>query len=574
MQIQLCTISTIILLIHLLSSCSSKEVKEQKVSVRVEHFPGSINYLVSTSYLGHDIQRKTFNELLIRDESGGLKPLLVEKKPTIETLDSIKYEFKYSLRKEAKWDNGSPITCNDIMFSLKVLKLPFAKNIGIASYYSRIINVICYNNNRDFGLVLVGNKHDLIRLSGDFGILQKSKFDPNGLLDHISLNEIANNPEKVRNDSKVRQFYDAFTKDKYTFNGEYFHASGPYTITRIEQGKSITLTKNLNWWGLQLADQYDYIHANPSQITYYSIPETITAIYALRQGEIDVMDNIPSGEFVQLAQDEGFKSSFNLFSPLKYTFTYVGFNSANHFLANRKIRKAIAHLIDKEQIVASVESGYAEPTIGPINPAKSYFYNDQIEPTPYNPEVAKKLLREAGLEWKNNQWIDSSDHTPVQFTIIHKQNSIYEGIAQILTSEAQKIGLRINSLSKDDRQVRTSVKNRDFDITIGSFNGSPYSFNFSGLFSTKAAQGGGMNFTGFGNAESDSIIAAVNYAQDSIQRRHSLFALQEKLHNESTMVFLYFSKNKIAVNKKFTNLKISSLKPGYDVTAFETTEAR
>ncbi len=558
--------------IGFLISCQSKKPGTKSVAIRVDHFPQSLNYLINGSHLAHDIQRKTFNELFSLNARGELKPLVVQNMPyTYTSGDTI--VAKFQIRKEAVWNNKEALTNQDILFSIKVFKLPISENNGIASYYNRIKKVELEGNSV-FSIYLLGNIDNALRLSGDFGILQKSKFDPNGLLDHISLNEIANNPEKVRNDSKVRQFYDAFTKDKYTFNGEYFHASGPYTITRIEQGKSITLTKNLNWWGLQLEDQYDYIHANPSQITYYSIPETITAIYALRQGEIDVMDNIPSGEFVQLAQDEGFKSSFNLFSPLKYTFTYVGFNSANHFLANRKIRKAIAHLIDKEQIVASVESGYAEPTIGPINPAKSYFYNDQIKPTPYNPEVAKKLLREAGLEWKNNQWIDSSDHTPVQFTIIHKQNSIYEGIAQILTSEAQKIGLRINSLSKDDRQVRTSVKNRDFDITIGSFNGSPYSFNFSGLFSTKAAQGGGMNFTGFGNAESDSIIAAVNYAQDSIQRRHSLFALQEKLHNESTMVFLYFSKNKIAVNKKFTNLKISSLKPGYDVTAFETTEAR
>ena len=41
------------------------------------------------------------------------------------------------------------------------------------------------------------------------------------------------------------------------------------------------------------------------------------------------------------------------------------------------------------------------------------------------------------------------------------------------------------------------------------------------------------------------------------------------LHDEATMLFLYFSQNKMAISKKFATLKISSMKPGYDVAAFK-----
>lgn len=558
-----------LVLIFCLTSCLLKEdTKQDTVKIRVDHFPQSLNYLINGSYLAHDIQRKTFNELLVHNEKADLKPLVAISLPKVTEIDSG-YLFKYEIRKEAKWDNGNPITSRDIEFSLKAYKLPLKENVEISSYYSRIKDVICNEkNNKIFDLFVKGNKNDLFRLTGDFGILEKAKFDPKGLLDSIRLSDFDFIPKEIVKNEKVISFYKAFTEDRYKYNNQFFSSSGSYQISTLEHGKSITLIKNENWWGNTLTDSIDYLHAMPPTITYHSIPETLTALYALRNGDIDVMDNIPSNEFTQLENNVEFKKKFNLFTPLKYTFTYVGFNTENQHLSDKKLRQALAVLIDKTKIVASVESGYAQPTVGPINPTKEFYYNNEIIPTKYDPSNCVELLTKAGLKKVNGKWYQG-EGKPLEFTLIHKQNSVYESIAQIFASEAQKIGIKISTVSYDDRTVRKMVKDRNFDITIGSFNGSPFSYNFSGLFSTGAARAGGMNFTGFGNEKSDSIIQAINYAEDSIQRRNRLFEFQKMLHEETTMVFLYFVKNKIAINKKFTNLNISSLKPGYDVTSFK-----
>lgn len=560
----------VLCLFIVLVSCSNAENQTRNsVAIRVDHFPQSINYLKSSSYLGHDIQRKTFNELLIRNQNGELKPLVAISLPRVIKQDAG-YLFEYNIREEAKWDDGSPVTSEDVEFSLKALKLPLKENIGIASYYNRIKNVIRDNgNNRIFSLVTVGNKNDLLRLTCDFGILQKSKFDPKDLLRHVSFEDIESNPSALRNDSKVNSFYKTIIENGFTYDGDYFHSSGPYQVTSIENGKSITLRKNDNWWANSLTERFDYIHAGPEEIIYFNIPETIAAVYALKNGDIDVMDNIPSSEFVQLENDHEFLDRYNLYSPVKYSFTYIGFNSGKEILNNKSVRRALAHLIDKQDIIESVENGYAQTTIGPINPAMSYFYNSSAPPIIYDPIESEQRLKQAGLQKINNQWVSGEKREPIEFTIIHKQHTVYEAIAQILIHEARKIGIKISSVSYDDRTVRGLLKERNFDITIGSFNGSPYSYNFSGLFSTSAAKSGGMNFTGFGNAKSDSLIQGINYAEDSLQRRSHLLGLQEMLNQECNMVFLYFSKNKIAINKKFTNPKVSSLKPGYDVTAFE-----
>lgn len=563
-------LTQLLCLILVLISCRDAEKQHRNsVAIRVDHFPQSINYLKSSSYLGHDIQRKTFNELLVRNENGELKPLVAISLPRIVKRDSG-YLFEYRIRDEARWDDGLPITSEDIEFSLKALKLPLNENIGISSYYSRIKNVIRDSvSNQIFSLMTVGNKNDLLRLTCDFGILQKSKFDPKGLLEHVSFEDIERNPSVLRNDDKVNSFYQTIIEDGFMYGGSYFHSSGPYQVAGIENGKSITLQRNGNWWANTLRDKFDYIHAGPEEIIYFNIPETIAALYALKNGDIDVMDNIPSSEFVQLENDHEFLDKYNLYSPVKYSFTYVGFNSSKEILNNKMVRRALAHLIDKQDIIESVENGHAQTTIGPINPATSYFYNSTANPIEYDPDASADWLKQAGLKKINDQWVAAENEEPIEFTIIHKQNTVYEGIAQILINEGRKVGIKLSSISYDDRTIRGMLKERNFDITIGSFNGSPYSYNFSGLFGTSAAKAGGMNFTGFGNAKSDSLIQGINYAEDSLQRRSYLLSFQEMLNEECNMVFLYFSRNKIAINKKFTNLKVSSLKPGYDVTAFE-----
>jgi len=83
---------------------------------------------------------------------------------------------------------------------------------------------------------------------------------------------------------------------------------------------------------------------------------------------------------------------------------------------------------------------------------------------------------------------------------------------------------------------------------------------------------GGFNYSGFGNQESDSIINAINIAQSNEDKRSGLLRLQEMLHEEKTMLFLYFEKSRIAVNKRFKNVHEPIFTSGYDVTQFQLAE--
>jgi peptide/nickel transport system substrate-binding protein len=101
-----------------------------------------------------------------------------------------------------------------------------------------------------------------------------------------------------------------------------------------------------------------------------------------------------------------------------------------------------------------------------------------------------------------------------------------------------------------------------------SLSGNPFVLNFKPLLHTSFAQIGGINYTGFGNTQSDELLDRINAASTTQDKAKLLKELQEILYQEASFISLYYHKEKLAVHKRFNNLKISGLSPNYDVSSF------
>ena len=203
----------------------------------------------------------------------------------------------------------APITSQDVAFSLALFKLPFSNNLHTSLFYERIKSIeLDPENNKKFKLYCIGNKHDLIELVADVAVLQKSKFDPEGLLDHITLEQISNSAEKIRNDEKALKLHSRMVSDKYLIYKQYFSSSGPYIIKRIEQDQYVELVKNEKWWGLKVAETNGHINANPEKLLYFTIRENLSALYSLKNGDIDVLGDIPRKRICQNETRHGFSA--------------------------------------------------------------------------------------------------------------------------------------------------------------------------------------------------------------------------------------------------------------------------
>ena len=78
-------------------------------------------------------------------------------------------------------------------------------------------------------------------------------------------------------------------------------------------------------------------------------------------------------------------------------YTYVNLNTADPILSDKKVRQALSHLVNKQQIIDTIYKGIGKPANGPIVPGM-WAYSADVPSYDYNPETAKQLLDDAG--WK------------------------------------------------------------------------------------------------------------------------------------------------------------------------------
>jgi len=160
--------------------------------------------------------------------------------------------------------------------------------------------------------------------------------------------------------------------------------TGPFTFTNWAKGDSVTITKNPNYWGEP---------AKLESATFKFISDPTAAFAAMMAEDIDAFPAFPAPEnLVQFDADPRFEVIIGSTEGE----TILSTNNQMPPFDNPLVRKAMAHAIDRQAIIDGAMFGYGTPIgthFAPHNPA----YVDLTGQTNYDPEMAKKLLAEAGF---------------------------------------------------------------------------------------------------------------------------------------------------------------------------------
>ncbi|MCC9137974.1 ABC transporter substrate-binding protein [Pontibacter silvestris] len=554
--------------------CSKPQRQLDEVRVRLTKEPETLNPVSYSDAEGLQVINLLFQSLLVVDlASDELKPALVVDLPVVERVDSFTY-FNYEIREEATWANGSPVTAADVAFTLKVLKAPLVNNEKLKPQVEFISDIVVdQNNNRKFKLKCEGFMPEMELLTGDFFILPAYLFDQERLLEPITVASLEENTTTLENNQRIKAFAEHFNSSDFSRNKELLQGSGGYILDSWVSGQYLTLTKKQDWWGNKT--NTDYLSANPQRISFQIIPDNTTALMALRNRQLDVLENIPAAEFQQLKQDETFLQDYALYTPSSYEFVYVGLNSRLPKLADKHTRQAIAHLLDVDNMIKVSQQSYATPTVGPVPPTIKEFYNTSIQPYSYNVQQAKELLQTAGWENRTDGWYKkiNGQQEKLTLTVSYKAgNTVFENAALIFQQSAAEAGIPVILQAQEGSLFTLKSKSHNFEMFFRSLSGNPFVFNFKPLFHTSFASQGGFNYTGFGNAESDAILDEVITTQDQAQKAQLLRRLQEILLDEATFLSLYYQQERLAISKRFGNIKTSGINPNYDVSAFTLKE--
>lgn len=558
---------------------NSKRAGLNEVIIHELGDPDKINPILSSSANSTYIESNIFQALLSRNpETLELEGMVAKGRPIITPLDSGEYagglSLEYEIRPEATWDNGDPITAEDYIFALKIVKNPKVSGAAnIRPYLEFIDHVEVDPSNPKKFTVYSKNAYFMAESFSGYYVYPRYHYDPDGLMENFTLKELNNpaNRDRLIEDPNINKFAEQFESEQYQREAGYVVGSGPYEFVEWKTGQYITLKRKSNWWG----DKVDAtgLTANPDVIEYKIISDQTAAVTDLKDEGLDVQRSIQPKQFEDLRTNERFKKLYNLHDPLAYSYTYLGMNMKNPKLSDVKVRKAVAHLVNVQEIIDILYYGHAQPIVGPIHPTKSY-YNDQLTLVEYDPDKAAALLDEAG--WKDNDGDGIREKTingvKTPLTLEFKYNSgndIRKEIGLFLQENAKQVGMDINIVAKEWTVFLDDTKRRDFEITCLGWIQGPDLDDLKQIWHTESDTYDGSNRIGFGSAESDAIIEAIQYELDEEKRKELYFEIQKIIYEEQPYVFLYSPKNLLAIHGRFDNANPTVLRPGYAEPLFK-----
>ncbi len=550
------------------------ESKETTVVSRLTSEPDRLNPMLTTRSWSLHVAKFIFPTLMSFDpETLELSPQLVKSKPVIETITEGPYaggnKYTFEIHETAEWASGKPITGNDYVFTLKALFNPQVPSDAYRAYLNVIRDVEVDANNPKRFTVITGEQYIKADEAVGLFIFPEYLYDPDGLMKDILLADLLD-AEKAKalseNNEQVAAFAEQFSSQPFSRDPDKLLGAGAYVLEEWRPGEQLTLVKKDNWWGDALREQYPLLTARPKRIVFKFIQDSNAGIALLKNEELDVMQAIPEIQFEEMQKTELLTEKFEFHTPQLLGFTYIGINLRDPKLSDKRVRRALAHVFNVDEIINTVKFGYAERIIGPFHPLKSYYHKD-LAPIEFDPEAAKKLLAEAG-------WTDSNNDGTVDkvingqrmeleldLSLTSRQSAQDQGL--IFQNGAKQAGIKINLATKAAAKLIQDLRTRDFELFSLGAGQDVGPDDPRQIWHTSSDTPSGGNRVGFGNKETDALIDEIRTTLDPTKRAGLYKKFQEILYDEQPYIFNYTTKDRVMVNKRLKGVKMSLVRPRY-----------
>ncbi|MBI5640891.1 MAG: peptide-binding protein [Nitrospirae bacterium] len=330
---------------------------------------------------------------------------------------------------------------------------------------------------------------------------------------------------------------------------------GPYALTKWAQGQELALDSYKGYFeGRPYIDRY----------IYRVIPDPATMFLELQAGGIDMMGLTPI-QYTKQTENDFFRNNFQKFRYPVFAYTHMAFNLKHPWFKDKRVRKAIAYAIDKNEIVDVVLFGLGSPATGPYVP-NTWPYNPNVEKYGYNPEKAKQLLKEAGWLDTDGDGILEKDGRPFSFTILTNMgNNLRKNTATIIQWRLAKIGIRVEIKALEwSTFVNEFIDKRRFEaVLLGwSIGLDPDQYDIWHSSKTKEKE---FNFISYSNPEVDELLDKGRRTFALEERKKAYFRIQEILADEVPYIFLYVPDATPIVHARFKGIKPSPIGISYNL---------
>ncbi|MGI9549166.1 MAG: peptide ABC transporter substrate-binding protein [Bdellovibrionales bacterium] len=310
---------------------------------------------------------------------------------------------------------------------------------------------------------------------------------------------------------------------------------GPYQLTRWDHDRALILKKNSRYHGKK---------PQIEQVILYIIPEETTLLNLFTSGRLDVATPLPSRELSLLKKRKGYQSY-----PLLSLY-YYGFNLESPALKDVAVRKAIAHSIDRKEIVQLLKGGQA--------PLKSWIPQGLFAHNPdvgldFNPLKAQKILKESS-------YFRSSK--PRSLQIYYNTTGDHKMVAENLQSQLKRhLNLEVELNTQEWKTYLQRLKTKKVEIfRLGWLADYPDPDNFMSLMTSFSDN----NHTHWKNKKFDQLVLQARVSPNGLKRQALYDRAQKILLEEDVVVLPLFQAVKhVLVSsrvKKYPSNRMSEVK--------------
>ncbi|MDQ0257808.1 peptide/nickel transport system substrate-binding protein [Evansella vedderi] len=314
-------------------------------------------------------------------------------------------------------------------------------------------------------------------------------------------------------------------EDYNEFNLENPIGTGPFKFAGWDAGVSVTLEAH-----------EDYFEGRPylDKITWRIAADQNALVLLLETGDVDFI-NVPSSE---LATVETF-DHVNISSTLALNYSFIGWNLQNPLFQDVRVRQALTHAIDRQEIVETILEGEAEVAHAPASPL-SWAYPDSVPEFHFDPDRARELLAEAGWE-PGSDGILEKDGERFSFTVLSNDgNTTRRDIGIIMQQMLGDVGIEVTPEQMEWGAFLDKINppNHDFDAIILGWN-LGLDPNPEAIWATWEIEQG-LNFISYSNERVDEIAKENSSIVDQDERAELLAEAFQIIAEEQPYTFLFY----------------------------------
>jgi len=419
----------------------------------------------------------------------------------------------FTLRPEARFHDGSPITADDVLFSFETLKKqghPFFR-----TYYASVVGAEKLGEREVRFLFENGDNKELPMIMGQLPVLSRVHWED-------------------------REF-DATTLDPVM-------GSGPYRVLEVDPGRSITYERVENWWGEDLPINIGRFNFDRVKYDYYR--DQTVALEAFKAGEYDFRVENSAKRWATGYESPALARGYIVKEEIPHSLptgmqAFV-FNTRRDIFQDPSVRQALAHAFDFEwsnktlffDAYTRTESYFSnselaaeglpsEGELAVLEPFREQL-PEEVFTTEYSPpstdgsgnvrgnlREARRLLNEAGWEVQDGKLINTGTGEPMSFEMLLVSPD-FERVVLPFQQNLARLGIDMSIRTVDPAQYQRRLDDFDFDMVVGSFGQSMSPGNEQRDYwsSTAADTPGSRNLIGIKDPVVDELIELLITAPD------------------------------------------------------------